>query len=630
MLAQLVIPTTKPESSIEPKLSLGGKGAGLVELLKTSTTGGFYTVPEYTVIPVSERKDTTKPLMIKHNVTATKFAVRSSGTVSMPGMMETKLNVPSKGLSNAVKAVWASYDSPHCKLYRETNGIEGGLAVVIQAMVDAKISGVIFTNDPTSYNKKLFQPSIQYVEGLGDSLVGGTVTPSTMDSSHPNYAVITAAARIIHNKYGASDIEFSIGKDDKLYLLQLRPLVFTPEPPKDLEVEVDTIVCTGVSIACSGSVVGTLCDVDDEPESTDYFADKIVFVDTFLPEHYEVMMKSKAIITTEGGSHCHAAIVARTLGKLAISGIKYDELEKYMGKEIFVRTKDGIVATVKHGADTSNTVIQGSAVEVPDIDLKYRMPCLDTLQRSVSGKLPAFTVSADNLAGQFYVGYDSYMNNALSKADFTTLLETLSMHIGTYIVAACIGEFRHTSVQTVCLSIDGVDALAVTDALETLQDKWFVKECFSSGIGRSSFISNKLDRIPKTLNDAVDMMSNIATVFNKGNWNGAYGGKAWGKIANLWLRFASGKLSALLFLDAVFNMQHNSGNIFGKLNWLNRGINLGNVLNAKRLHSVNEILYSATLNSEMTIPMLLSTKYVPTNCTEECRKEVDAAATAQH
>src|SRR5438128_5293161 len=80
-------------------------------------------------------------------------AVRSGAAESMPGMMDTILNVGSwEQLVDAINAVFNSWNNDRAIAYRRHHHIEGllGTAVTVQMMCPAEISGVMFTADPAS------------------------------------------------------------------------------------------------------------------------------------------------------------------------------------------------------------------------------------------------------------------------------------------------------------------------------------------------------------------------------------------------------------------------------------------------------------------------------------------------
>jgi len=113
------------------------------------------------------------------------LAVRSSATTedaidaSFAGLQDTYLWV--QGLSQTLRRVrscWASLYSVESVSYRRKRGLlEPGvaMAVVVQAMVDARTAGVMFTRSPTTGDRSVI--TVEGAWGLGSAVVGGEVTP---------------------------------------------------------------------------------------------------------------------------------------------------------------------------------------------------------------------------------------------------------------------------------------------------------------------------------------------------------------------------------------------------------------------------------------------------------------------
>jgi len=111
------------------------------------------------------------------------YAVRSSATAedlpgaSFAGQQDTYLNI--KGESELlfhVRKCWASLFTDRAIVYRARNGFDHGkvlLSVVVQQMVFPEVSGIMFTADPVTGNRKVI--SIDAAFGLGEALVSGLV-----------------------------------------------------------------------------------------------------------------------------------------------------------------------------------------------------------------------------------------------------------------------------------------------------------------------------------------------------------------------------------------------------------------------------------------------------------------------
>ena len=116
------------------------------------------------------------------------FAVRSSATVedgagmSFAGQFDSILNVRgADALLTAIKTCWLSLYSERALVYLAKQRVPAEkvkMAVVVQDMVDATHAGVVFTADPlTGASDRLV---VEWVSGLGEGLVQGTVQPDRM------------------------------------------------------------------------------------------------------------------------------------------------------------------------------------------------------------------------------------------------------------------------------------------------------------------------------------------------------------------------------------------------------------------------------------------------------------------
>jgi rifampicin phosphotransferase len=115
-------------------------------------------------------------------------AVRSSATAedlpgaSFAGQQDTFLDVRgADAVVDAVRRCWASLWTARAIEYRRREGIDPAdvaLAVVVQELVDADAAGVLFTADPvTGATDRMV---VNATWGLGESLVGGQVTPDEL------------------------------------------------------------------------------------------------------------------------------------------------------------------------------------------------------------------------------------------------------------------------------------------------------------------------------------------------------------------------------------------------------------------------------------------------------------------
>lgn len=193
-------------------LSVGGKGLNLGKLTKAGfpVPQGFCVTTDayrFSVQNVSEQKRcriknlvlspelVTEIRKARETLQTATVAVRSSATsedlaeASFAGQQDTLLNVTHDELLDALKACWASLWSLRAITYRQTQGIsdEGlAMAVVIQEMCKADVSGVLFTVSP-------FNADVSIVEsnwGLGESVVSGAITPDSFHVSRETGEVL--------------------------------------------------------------------------------------------------------------------------------------------------------------------------------------------------------------------------------------------------------------------------------------------------------------------------------------------------------------------------------------------------------------------------------------------------------
>ncbi len=148
-----------------------------------------------------------------------RVAIRSSATAedlpeaSFAGQQETYLAI--RGSSETliyIKKCWASLWTQRAITYREQKGYvhqNVALAVVVQAMVDAKKAGVLFTVNPLTgaQNEMLINASY----GLGESIVSGRVTPDS-------YCIGKKSGRlVIEQKLGSKETQIFTAADGLTY-----------------------------------------------------------------------------------------------------------------------------------------------------------------------------------------------------------------------------------------------------------------------------------------------------------------------------------------------------------------------------------------------------------------------------
>ena len=136
-------------------------------------------------------------------------AVRSSALgedgadASFAGQQETYLWVRgADAVCDAVRDCWASLFSPEAVSYRARLGRsdeQAAMGVTVQRMVDAAVSGVLFTCNPVSGDPSTVAVNASW--GLGLAVVGGEVTPD-------EYRVSKVTREVLHRAVASKHVEY--------------------------------------------------------------------------------------------------------------------------------------------------------------------------------------------------------------------------------------------------------------------------------------------------------------------------------------------------------------------------------------------------------------------------------------
>ncbi len=290
---------------------------------------------------------------------------------SFAGQQETYLNIDREGLIEAVRKCWSSLFTKRAITYRHEKGFSHQdvlISVAVQAMVQAKSAGVMFTLHPATGDPTKIMVEANW--GLGEAVVSGAVTPDTYLVNKSNLEIVdkhivTKKIEYILNpktkktehlgvpperqdipaltdkeikkiaQYGkqlekhyntAQDIEWAVDQSGEVYLLQSRPETvhtgvaeaISQVSPSEIITEREIILRgLGVSPGMASGPVKIIMDVKGigEVKEGDILVTKMT-----TPDWVPAMKKASAIVTDEGGYTCHAAIVSRELGTPCMVG----------------------------------------------------------------------------------------------------------------------------------------------------------------------------------------------------------------------------------------------------------------------------------------------------------------------
>ena len=366
-------------------------------------------------------------------------AVRSSATAedlpsaSFAGQQATFLNVQGEThLMASIKNCWASLFTARAIFYRAQNKIPHKnvfIAVIIQEMVEAEVSGVAFTVDPVTQEKNVMV--IEAVWGLGELIVQGAVVPDSYrvsrntleiisrEYSHQEVELIrvrketkvrkvaaarqkkrkltdaqikemaTVLAKIHTHYYFPQDIEWTFWKK-KFYIVQSRPITTLG---KGVEVSKSQSkektkqstrpfahppILKGIA-ASPGIGTGRVIKIKSPKELSKVKKGDVLVTVMTSPDYVPAMRKVVAIVTDSGGQTSHAAIVSRELGIPSVVGTKNATAFLTDGLIVTVDGKAGLVYKGGH--------VAGSAQQMVGKENNYQPPTTSYIPLKTATKL---------------------------------------------------------------------------------------------------------------------------------------------------------------------------------------------------------------------------------------------------
>lgn len=352
---------------------------------------------------LSEEQKSGKKVLSSFSGSKLLVAVRSSATAedlpdaSFAGQQATLLNIAGDAsLLEAVRECWASLFEERAIYYRQTKKFDHfkvGIAVPVQKMIESEKSGIMFTIDPTTNNKKIVV--IEGIYGLGELIVQGSVTPDHYEVDKTALKIVKKhisiqdkkmvkagrenkniklekkegsrqklkdseilelaklGKKIEHHYFFPQDIEWAIDSN-AVYIVQSRPITTIKAIDKQLgsqdlaldEIKKMKIILEGVS-ASPGIAYGPVQILKSPKEIGKLREGEVLIAEMTNPDYVPAMKKAVAIVTDKGGKTSHAAIVSRELGIPCVVGT--EKATKIL-KNNEIITVDGANGKIYEGA----------------------------------------------------------------------------------------------------------------------------------------------------------------------------------------------------------------------------------------------------------------------------------------
>lgn len=332
-----------------------------------------------------------------------RVSVRSSATAedseaSFAGQHSTVLNVSQENLINAYKEVVSSTFNPRAIFYRRRKGYldqDVIMAVACVMMIDAKVSGVMYTVDPHDSRHAVIL--ISAVWGLCAGAVEGSAITDfyqidKKDKRIKDSTVATKATMLranirdgireesvaedmkdqpcleasqiemlvdyglkLERHYGvALDIEWAMDRQNRLYILQARPLKrflkfntgkIAGAPPDSAREEFPghPVVLKGGATASEGVATGLAYILTSEHNLPGVPQGSILVAQQTSPRYVPVIGRVQAIVTDVGSVTGHMASVAREFRIPTLVGTGSGTTVIPHGKEITVDATNGVI-----------------------------------------------------------------------------------------------------------------------------------------------------------------------------------------------------------------------------------------------------------------------------------------------
>lgn len=345
---------------------------------------------------------------------------------------------PYKQLELAIDAVFRSWMGKRAVEYRKqyniTQDMAGGTAVTIVAMVFGNMgsdscTGVVFTRDPETGEKRLYGDYLANAQG--EDVVSGKTTPNHIDmlvSKMPVvYRQLLEVTQKLENHFKEpQDVEFTVEKG-RLYILQTRAAKMNAVAAVKTSVDLyregliskiaalerinpealeqllyrridphfkQKPIAIGVG-ASPGAASGSTVFDTATAEALGKKGEKVILVrEDTKPDDVPAFFQSVGILTSRGGKTSHAAVVARGMGKPCVVGCSQIEIDAD-GKSFSTNGKKMVTGGQKITIDGSTGRVYVG--EVPTVEPEISLEFKELLQWSSEMKGIKIRANADTV-----------------------------------------------------------------------------------------------------------------------------------------------------------------------------------------------------------------------------------------
>jgi pyruvate,water dikinase len=321
--------------------------------------------------------------------------------------------IGAKTVIDSVQELWASLFSARSLYTRAEHGLgqlSGGMAVIVQRMIESEAAGMLFTIDPLADNNTT---SIEAIWGLGEPMVSGVLSPDHYEVSRSDWKIkrkeivrqewqlargeakehgsevnfklpvsaawqrkqklsdeqIVALAKMaarIEEHYGQpQDCEWALA-DHILYLVQTRPVTPLPIIREPLAAAPSTnkmpIPLLSGTAAAPGVISGPVRVLRSHQDVAKAKLGEVLVCQTTSPDYDMALQRAVAIITYKGSLSSHAAVMARQIGIPAVVEVGDGASLLQTGEMVTVDGDQGLIFAGQIQTSTQTaTVTSGNA-----------------------------------------------------------------------------------------------------------------------------------------------------------------------------------------------------------------------------------------------------------------------------